>query len=207
VPRAELHERVHGHRLARGRDDQRVDVDRQHVVTPDGNVGQSAQHAGQTAAIDRGLAAELAEQPLRGQRVDHLVGVRLGDRGDAELHIGDGFGEDPPDSEHHYRTELRIDGDPGDQLPAARDHRSDEQCHRSVLGCGPAQQRVGRVAHGPGVGEPQPHQPAFGLVGDRRPAQLDCHRVADRLRGVDRRRSINHFELGRKARAQQRLFA
>ena len=47
------------------------------------------------------------------------------------------------------------------------------------------QLRRGRV-HGAGVAEPEPHEPAFGLVRDRVAAQLHDDRVADRVGGRDR---------------------
>ena len=72
---AHLDQRVDGHGHAVD-DDQRIHVGARDLGMRDRGVGQADEHVDQLAAVDRRLAAERAEQPLRGEVVDHVLGVR-----------------------------------------------------------------------------------------------------------------------------------
>ena len=59
-------------------DDERVEVDRDQLRMGDRGVIERHQHVDDGVAIDRRLAAELAEQRLRGEIVEHLARRRRG---------------------------------------------------------------------------------------------------------------------------------
>ena len=56
------------------------------------------------------------------------------DRRRAEHDVGDRFGEDAADPEHHGRSELRVADHAGDELAVAADHRGDEHADVTVGG-------------------------------------------------------------------------
>ena len=62
----------------------------------------------QRGAVDRGLAAERAEQLLGREVVEQLVGVELGERDEPERDVAERLGEHSADAEHHARPELRV---------------------------------------------------------------------------------------------------
>ena len=80
---------------------------------------QPDEHVDEPLAVDGRLAPERAEQRLGGEVVDHLLGVDARDRHQPEGHVGDGLGEHAADAEHHRHAELRVAGEPGDQLAVA----------------------------------------------------------------------------------------
>ena len=129
---ADLDEGVDGDGNPVGTDDQRVDVDAAHVGALDGDPSEPDEHGHQGVAIDRRLAAELAEQALGGQLVDHLVRRDGVERRRAEHDVGDGLGQDPAETEHDGRAELRVAQHAGDQLAVAPDHRRDEHVDGTV---------------------------------------------------------------------------
>ncbi len=177
--RRQLDERVDGDDDAVGADDQRVDVDARHVVAFGGESAEADQHAGERFTFDGGLAPELAEQFLRREAVDHVECRLRRHRRGAEHDVGDRFGENAPDPEHHGRSELRVAHHTCDQLPVAADHRCDEHIDVTVVGCRRREQ-IGRGAFDAGsVAEPEPHETPLGLVGDRVAVQLRHDRITD----------------------------
>ena len=162
-----------------GADDQRVDVDAQHVRPLGRDPPESDEHRGEGVAVDGGLAAELAEQALRGQLVDHLVRRDVVDGRRPEHDVGHRLGEDPAEAEHHGRPELRVAQHAGDQLAVAPDHRRDEHVDRAVGGRRRRQQLGRRAAHRIGVGEVEPDEAALGLVGDGVAVELGDDREAE----------------------------
>ena len=152
-PVAELDEGVDGDRHAVRPDDQRVDVDAEHVGALGGDAAEADEHRRQRVAVHGGLAAELAEQALGGQLVDHLVGRDVVERGRAEHDVGHRLGEDAAEAEHHGRPELRVAEDAGDQLAVAADHRRDQHVDRAVVRRRRGQQLRGGPVHRVGIGE------------------------------------------------------
>ena len=173
--------------------DQRVDRDRaaldddEGFTSTDDDVGlapsASAPRPSSTAAsASRSTAGSPRTGPssawLRSV-VEHLVGVERVERHEAERDVGQRLGEHAADADHHARPELRVGVHAGDELARAGDHRRDEQVDGAVLGLRGREQLGGGVAHRVGVGEPEAHQPALGLVRDaRRRRSFDHHRVA-----------------------------
>ena len=141
-------------------------------------------------AVDGGLAAYGAEQRLAPQLVEHVVGVVGGDRHEAERDVGQRLGEHPADADHHARPELRVGVHARDELARAGDHGRDDQGDRAVVGRGRGEQLAGGGPYCRGVGEPEPHQPTLGLVGDGVAGELDHHRVPELVGRVDRRRGV-----------------
>ena len=86
--RFEFDERVYCDGLAVD-DDEGVDVDGGYVGAFGGEAGEAEEGRAQRGAVDRGLAAELAEQLLGGEIVDQLVGVELGEGDDAERDVAE----------------------------------------------------------------------------------------------------------------------
>ena len=91
----------------------------------------------------------------------------------------------PPTPEHHRHAELRVVGQPGDELAVAPDHRCDEHLHLAVVGRGGGEQLAGGVADGVGVGQAEADEAPLGLVGDRVAAELGHHREAELGGGGD----------------------
>ena len=183
---ADLDQRVDGDDAAIAPDDQRVDVDADHVGAFDRQAAEPDQRGDDRSSVERRRPAELTEQPLRAQRVQHLLGVERRERRRPEHDVGDRLGEHAADAEHHRRAELWITHDPRDQLARAAQHRGDQQGDRAVRGSDGRQQLGGRAGDGPGIGETQPDQAALGLVGDALAVDLDDDRVADLGRSGDR---------------------
>ena len=104
------------------------------------------------------LAADLTEQPLGGEVVDHLEGVLARDRHQPEGDVGQRLGEDPADAEHHGHPELLVAVQPGDQLPVAAEHRRHEEVHLSVVGSRGGQQLGGGRRDGVVVRQPEAHE-------------------------------------------------
>ena len=177
--RRQLDQRVDGDRGAVGPHDQRVHVHAHDVGVGCRRLRQSEQDSRELVTIDRGLATELAEQPLRGERVDHVLGVDRRNRDRAEHDVGDRFGEDAADAQHHVHAELRIAHEAGDQLAIARHHGRHEHGDVAVIRRRGRQQLGCRGDDGPAIGEPQPNEAALGLVCDRITAELGDHRIAE----------------------------
>ncbi len=174
-----LHKSIHGHGLAVGAHDQGVDVDTDHVGSCRRQSGKPEQHATQGVTVHLGVATEWPQQSLRGQSVDHLVGVG-GDDGDrAELDVGDRLSEHSPNAEHHVGTELGVADDSCDELAVAPDHRCHEERHFSVGRGGLAEQPARRSLNRGDIGEPERYKTALGLVGDRRATELHHDREPD----------------------------
>ncbi len=207
--RAELDEAVDGDDRTVGLDDQRVDVDARHVRSFGSQTAESDDDVDELGAVDRGLAAERAEQLLGREVVDHLRRGDRVDRGRTEHDVGDRFGEDATDAEHHRRAELRIAHHSGDQLAVAGDHRCDQDGDVAVgrRRCG--EQLGGGCLDGRPVGQTELHQPAFGLVSDRVTVQLGHdgvpefvgrrpgrRRVVDDTFGSDRNAVVGEQGLG-----------
>ena len=136
--------------------------------------------------VDRRLAAELAQQGLERQVVDHLLGVDRLDRHQPEAHVGHRLGQDAADAEHDRHAELRVVVEPRDQLAGGPQHRRHQQVDITVVGRRRRQERPGSVAHLLGRPQAEPNQPPLGLVGDAHAAQLDDDRVAEGVGGADR---------------------
>ena len=84
--------------------------------------------------VDGRLAAHRSEQRLRGEVVEHLLGVDSFDRDEAERDVGEGLGEHSADADHHARPELRVAEHARNQLAAPVHHRGDEDPYGAVLG-------------------------------------------------------------------------
>ena len=121
---------------------------------------------------------------MRGERVDHVLGVDGRDRDRPEHDVGDRFGEDAADTQHHVHAELRIAHEPGDQLAIPRHHGCHEHRYVAVVRRRGRQQLRRRGNDGRAIGEPQPDEATLGLVCDRIAAELGDHRIAELVGGV-----------------------
>jgi hypothetical protein len=169
---AQLDQCVHRHGNTVGGDDQRVDVDARDVGTLEREPTEPDQRRRQVVACHRRLAAELAEQTLRRQPVDHLGGRHGIERGRTEDHVGDRLGEHASHPEHHGRSELRIAHQSGDQLSVATDHLGHQHGDVAVGGRGRGEQRRGGILRRRHRPEAEANQAALGLVGDRSPTSF-----------------------------------
>ena len=118
--RADLDQRVDGDDGSRRRDDERVDVDAQHLGPLDGEASEGDEHRDELATVDRRLAPERPEQRGGRQLVDHLRSGQRIERCRAEHHVGERLGEHAAHAEHHAGPELRVAHDAGDQLALPR---------------------------------------------------------------------------------------
>ena len=127
------------------------------------------------AILDDQPAGSSYDELLRQLAFQRLVDRGLADveRGGPEDDVGDGLGEDAAHAEHDGRPELGVAQQPDDQLPVAAHHRRDEHADFAVVGTRRCEQLVRRTLDGVGVGQPEPDEPALGLVGDRVADQLD----------------------------------
>ena len=137
--RAELDQRIHCDGRTVSGDDQWIHVDADDVGPFGDQRRQRQQHRSELAAINFGFAAELAEQLLCRQLLDHLRGIDRADRRRAELHIGNCLGNDATDTQHHGGSELWVADDPGDELAIAGNHRRDQQRDGTVVRSGGGQ--------------------------------------------------------------------
>ena len=131
-------------------------VDLRQVV---GEPRHPEQGVAQRFDVRRGLAAVPEQQRCRADRVDQVVGVGAGQRGEAGHVVTEHFGGDSAEPEHHNRAEHRFLHDADDGLDAARDHGLDEHSGH------PSGELVLEAAH----------RPAH-LVGPVQ-VQFDCARV------------------------------
>jgi hypothetical protein len=181
--RADLHQGVDGDRKSLA-DDQRVQVDAAHVGAFQPEASETDEEARQRVTIDRGLAAEPAEEHLRAQTVDHACGLAGTERRRREDDVAERLGEDAPETEDDAGPELRIAYETGDELAAPAHLLGDEQLHGAVVRPREREQLDGRRAHGGSVGQSQPDEVALGLVRDGVAAQLEHDRETDRLGGA-----------------------
>gem|GEM_PF-6545306 len=172
---ADFHERVDGNRSTIGANDERVHVDAAHIGPLGRHASETHENVDQRLAVDRGLTAELAEESLRREIFDHLVGRHSIERCWPEHNVGHRFGQDPTDAQHHTRAELLIADDAGDEFTVADHHRRDEHRYRTVFGTGERQQVRRRRFDGGHIGEPKTNETPLGLVGDRVTAELGNH--------------------------------
>ncbi len=172
-------ERVHGDRVPVAHDE-RVHVDARHIGAVGGEAPEPHQHGGERVEVDGRLAAKGPEEPAGAEPVDHPPRFGGGERRAREDDVAEGLGEDAAQPQDHARPELRVAHHAGEQLAAPGDHLGDEEPHRPVLGAAPGEQLGGGRPDGRGVGEPEPHEVALGLVRDRLAAELDRHREAER---------------------------
>ena len=82
--------------------------------------------------------------------------------------------------------ELRVLHQARDQLTVAAHHLRHQQRRLAVLGASQPEQLAGGTPHGIRRIEPESHQAALALVGDRLPAELEHHREAQLGGGVGR---------------------
>ena len=184
--RRQFDERVDGDDDTVGADDQRVDVDARHIGAFGGESAETDQHRGERVTFDGRFTAELTEQLLRGEAVDHVERRRRRDRRGAEHDVGHRLGEDAADPEHDGRSELRVAHHACDQFPVAADHRCHEHIDVTVVGCRRREQiGCGAFDAGP-IAEPEPHETALGLVGDRVAVQLGHDRITDLVSRLSR---------------------
>ncbi len=155
--------------------DQRVEVGRHdRSGRPAAASDSPEQHVDQRRAIDRRLAPELAQQLLRGEVVDQLLGVDPPISGTSrKATSATASARMPPTPEHHGHAELRVVVQAGDQLPVARSPSGPPagRPRRPRAGRPPAGLGGGR-GHRGGVAQAEPHEPPLGLVGDGVAAQL-----------------------------------
>jgi hypothetical protein len=179
----QLDQSVDGDHTAVGLHDQRVDVDAGDVGAVGAQAAETDEQLGELAPIDRCLAAERSEELLGREVVDHVAGGDGIDRRRPEHDVGDRFGEDAADAEHHRRSELGITDQPGDQLAVAGDHRCDEHRDLPVLRTRCREQLGGGGLDGGTIAEAELDETAFGLVGDRVAVQLGDDRIAELVGG------------------------
>ena len=176
---ADFDERVDSNRAAIDAHDERVYIDAAHIGA-DGHHGSEAHDdVDQFAAVHSAFATERAEQLLGNEAVDHFAGLEAAQRRGPKDNIGDGLGEDSPDSEHHRGTELGIAQYARNEFAVARDHRGDKQRDRPVFRCGLREQFGCGDLDRCSIGQAQLHQAALGLVSNRVAAQLHDNWVAE----------------------------
>ncbi len=161
---SEFHQCIDRDNRTIGSHDQWIDIDAGDVGTRSSQGRQSEQSRDETSAVDCGFTAELAEQLLCRQAVDHVFGVDGADRQRMEHDIGDCLGEDATDTKHHVGPELRIVNNTGDQLPVAADHRCNQERYFAVRRRGFCEQLVSRLGDSRLIREVQFHQAELGLV-------------------------------------------
>jgi len=181
--RAQLDETVDGDESPIGLHDERVDVDAGHVRSLVGQAAEPDQDRHELRGVDGRITAEVAQQLLGSQVGDHLACRDDVERRRAEHHVGHRLGEHTSHAEHHRCTELAVAHHAGDQLTTAPDHRGDQDRDRTVVGTGSIEQFVRGGPDGLRVGEPEPDETPFGLVGDGVAVQLgNCGKAEVRCR-------------------------
>ncbi|CAB4705182.1 unannotated protein [freshwater metagenome] len=105
---ADFDKRVDSYRAAIGAHDERVHVDAAHIGASVDHGAEAHDDVDEFTAVHGTFASERAEQLLGRKAVDHLAGLKSAQRRGPKDNIGDGLGEDSPNSEHHRGTELGI---------------------------------------------------------------------------------------------------
>ena len=167
----------------RAQDHPRVDRDRavggdDHGIRVDLGDGGLAQHQSALAADlqqgvddgtarDRGRPAGAVEQRRAFEVVEHRGGLARVDGAQAEAHIAEHLDEDPPETHHHHRAELRIADRADYDFKTGRCHLLDEVALDPCVGDGgPASHLADRLRDRGAVREPD-HDPAgVALVED-----------------------------------------
>ncbi len=166
--------------------DERIEIDGHDVGPVMREPGEADERRRDRRAVDRGLAAEGPEQLLRGEIVEEIAGVEVGEGDEAEGHVAQSFGEHSPDAEHDARTELRIAHQSRDELTRAAHHRRDQQLDRAVVRAGGGEKLDRGGANRGRVAQSEPDEAPLRLVRDGAAAQFDDHRVPDRVGTGDR---------------------
>ena len=186
---AHLDERVDGDRRSVGRDDQRVDVDARDVVALGDQPPEPDQRPRQDVTVDRRLAAELAEQPGRGEVVDHLRGRRRR-RAEPGRNTTSAIASarTPPTPSMTVGPNCGSRTSAGDQLAIALHHRRHEHVRPSPSSGVAAASSSAAAAATPRrrSREIEAHEAALGLVGDRVTVELGDDRIPDLVGRGDR---------------------
>ena len=182
--RVDLDERVDGDR--HGRPAATISGLMSTLTTSGRSIGEPAEpdeHGDEFGSIDRRLAAELAEQRLRRQVVDHARRAAVVERSGAEHDVGHRLGED-----RRRRPSITVAPNCGSRTRPAISSRLPLTIGATSTVTSPSSvargsEQFGRRSFDRGpVAETQPDEAALGLVGDRVAVQLGDDRIADLVR-------------------------
>ncbi len=115
-------------------------------------------------SIYRRFAAELAEQCLGSEVIDHLTGIHLGDGCEPYRHVAHGFSKHSAEAHHHGGSELFVGGHSCNEFAGTCDHRGDEHAGGPVLGACPLEEFGHRPGDFLGGSDAQTNQTPLGLV-------------------------------------------